>query len=350
MKPFSLDHLSETEFEEFSYDLLTELGFVNVTWRKGTGLKSSTPDRGRDVECQLKISDIDGSIFLEKWFVQCKHYKRGVPATELQGILTWAKAENPDKVLIIASNFLSNPAKDFLKDYKSNNKPSFKIKVWERPDLEKLTLSKSRLLRKYNIVGEHSYLAILHNAHILYMKSIQINSLQYLFDTLDKLDPKKRDEILGFTYHEIIQPRYRKPIPGKKELLKELLIDEVTYDAFKKTCYRIINSNLISTISLISLIVNLTLQYLINIGDKTSVDEFIQKQKRFLEFIEEEGVYNGSRNAMRQSIKERIATTPERTQHNYEIYEYFCENVVSALLLEDIFSKLKPSSPFYYTI
>ncbi len=182
------------------------------------------------------------------------------------------------------------------------------------------------------------------------MKSIQINSLQYLFDILDKLDPKKRDEILGLTYDVIINPRYREPIPGKKETLKELLIDEVSYDAFKKACYRIVNSNIISGMALTSLIVNYTLQYLINIGDKTSVDESIQRQKKLLELIEKRVVYNDSLKALRQLIKKQIDTTPERIQHNYEVYEYFCENVVSALLLEDIFSKLKPSSPFYYTI
>jgi hypothetical protein len=35
--PISFDELNETEFEEFCYDLLIELGFVNVDWRKGRG-------------------------------------------------------------------------------------------------------------------------------------------------------------------------------------------------------------------------------------------------------------------------------------------------------------------------
>jgi len=292
------------------------------------------------------VRDIDSSIFLEKWFVQCKHYRKGVPATQLQGILSWATAEKPDKVLIIASNFLTNPAKDYIKRYKSNNKPSFKIKVWERPDLERLTSSKSRLLRKYNIVGEHSYLSILHNAHVLYLRTIQINSLQYLFDILDRIDAEKRDEILSLTYHEIIQPRYRRSTPGKKETLKELLIDEVSYDAFKKACYRIVNSNIISEQALVSLIVNFTLQYLINIGDKTSVDEAIQKHQELLELIEESAVHDDSYKSLRQLVKRMLDTAPERIKHNYEIYEYFCENVLSDLLVEDIFSKLKPMNSF----
>ncbi len=84
MDTFSLDHLSDTQFEEFCYDLLGELGFVNLDWRKGTGLDSSPSDRGRDIECEIKVKDtVDGSVRLEKWFVQCKQYKRGVPPKKL---------------------------------------------------------------------------------------------------------------------------------------------------------------------------------------------------------------------------------------------------------------------------
>lgn len=31
------NHLSDGEFEEFTYDLLGELGFVNLSWRRGSG-------------------------------------------------------------------------------------------------------------------------------------------------------------------------------------------------------------------------------------------------------------------------------------------------------------------------
>ena len=47
---FSFDHLDPTTFEQFCYDLLVEMGFSNVTWRKGTGLETSPADQGRDIE------------------------------------------------------------------------------------------------------------------------------------------------------------------------------------------------------------------------------------------------------------------------------------------------------------
>ncbi len=59
MQPFSLDHFTETEFERFCYDLLSELKFINLNWRKGTGFASSPADHGRDIECQLPHEDIE---------------------------------------------------------------------------------------------------------------------------------------------------------------------------------------------------------------------------------------------------------------------------------------------------
>lgn len=155
MKAFSFDHLTEVEFESFCYDLLWEMGFTNIDWRKGTGLASSPSDHGRDIECQLKVTDIDGEVYIEKWFVECKHYKQGVPIEKLQNALAWAISERPNKLLIIASNFLSNPTKDALKSYIDKQKPSFLIKIWEKPLLERLCIKKVDLLRKYEIVDTH---------------------------------------------------------------------------------------------------------------------------------------------------------------------------------------------------
>lgn len=75
----SFANLDDTDFEEFCHDLLLELGFVNVDWRKGTPKKASPSDRGRDLVAQWEQVDVDGHRRFETWFVDCKHYKRGVP-------------------------------------------------------------------------------------------------------------------------------------------------------------------------------------------------------------------------------------------------------------------------------
>jgi hypothetical protein len=151
MPSLSFEHLSNTEFEEFVFDLLGALKFVNADWRKGTPKASSPADSGRDIVAQQIKEDVDGSKHFETWFVDCKHYKSGVPPTELQNLLTWAEAERPDVALFAVSGFLSNPAKDYLEAYKRSNRPPFKIKYWERPQLERMSSHKMTLLRKHDL-------------------------------------------------------------------------------------------------------------------------------------------------------------------------------------------------------
>jgi hypothetical protein len=152
MPTISFKHLTDTEFEKFCFDLLHNLKFVNIDWRKGTPLKSSPADKGRDIVAQQFREDVDESKSLETWFIDCKHFKRAVPPTELQNLLVWAEAERPDVALFIVSGFLSNPAKGFLEAYKHNNRPPFKIKYWEHPSIERMTRRKMVLLRKHNVV------------------------------------------------------------------------------------------------------------------------------------------------------------------------------------------------------
>jgi hypothetical protein len=140
---------NETEFEEFCFELLKGLpGFHNVDWRKGTPKPSSPADRGRDIAAEVDHVDVDGARHVETWFVDCKHYERGVPPEAVQGLLTWAQAERPHVALVIASGFLSNAAKDYLRDYEQNNRPPFRIKYWERPTVNELASQDRELLAR----------------------------------------------------------------------------------------------------------------------------------------------------------------------------------------------------------
>src|SRR5215472_4525946 len=149
VKDLNFNRLPDTTFEQFTFDLLHQMRFVNIDWRKGSGGKSSPADRGRDIVAYQDRVDVDNSHHSEKWFVDCKHYKRGVPPTELQNLLSWAEAERPDVALFVVSNFLSNGSKDYLENYRRNNRPPFKIKYWEKPQLERLV--KTHLIRKYEL-------------------------------------------------------------------------------------------------------------------------------------------------------------------------------------------------------
>lgn len=148
------EKLKPSEFEQFSYDLLDSIGFVNLDWRKGTNLSSSPADQGRDIVGQLIKTDIDSSKSIETWFIECKHHKKAVPPTKLQNLLSWAEVENPHTALFIISGHLSNFTKEYLEKYKRNRRPAFNIKVWEKPAIEKLCRNKKSLLGKYDLLTE----------------------------------------------------------------------------------------------------------------------------------------------------------------------------------------------------
>jgi hypothetical protein len=145
------DGLSPTDFEEFSFDLVSESGFTNVDWRKGTPLASSPSDRGRDIVARKALKDVDGHAYEESWFIDCKHYKRGVPPDALQGTIAWANAERPAVVLFIASGYLTNGAKDWIADYERTNRPPFRIRVWEKPQLLRLVEKNLDLAFKHDV-------------------------------------------------------------------------------------------------------------------------------------------------------------------------------------------------------
>lgn len=149
----TFDGLSSSQFEELCADLLHASGFVNVDWRKGTGLSTSPADKGRDIVCDQLRVEPDGSQHFERWFVDCKHFRRGVPAKELQNLLAWAEAERPDVALFTISNFLSNSAKEYLEAYRKNNNPAFKVRFWEKPQLVRMLRGKVSLQRKHDLTN-----------------------------------------------------------------------------------------------------------------------------------------------------------------------------------------------------
>ncbi len=334
MDRFSLDHLRDTEFEQFCYDLLQNLGFSSINWRKGTGLATSPADSGRDLECQLLQRRIDGETYFEKWFVECKHYQKGVPADALTGALAWAAAERPDTLLIIASNFLSNPTKEYLEKYLEKNRPPYKIIFWERPQLEKLTSTCSTLLKKYRISGEYPFLAIMHPTHIACLRDMPLNSFQYFIGCMDELPPEKRDAMFGMAYHAFLQPRSRKPVTGK-ETIGELLIDRVDYPAFKKRCLEIIHAGRMNEYMLTYLIVSFTLEQLFRLGDTTSIDKAVDRWAEFAELsrrqMEKRPLEREDYEALITDAKQRQKEMPELIKQNYELYIYFCEHVLEKL-------------------
>src|SRR5260370_33812371 len=116
--------------------------------------RSSPDDSGRDIVAHEKREDVDGSDFFDVWFVDCKHFSKAVPPTELQNALAWAEAESPNVLLFITSGYFSNPAKEYVEKYRQNRKPRFRIKLWEHPQLAHVVGGRRSLLHQYDLLKE----------------------------------------------------------------------------------------------------------------------------------------------------------------------------------------------------
>lgn len=333
---FSLNNLNNTEFEEFCFDLLKSLDFTNISWRKGTGHSTSPADQGRDIECELLKRDIDGNTYFEKWFVECKHYLKGVPPEKIQGAITWANAERPDVFLIIVSNFLSNPAKNWLENFKLQNKPFFRIKVWERKDLEGLSAGNPTLLNKYDLEHDSNYLSRINQYHLSYILRPQYNTIEFFIELMEMLDSEMRDEAFMTTYLQVIQPRFREPI-HQKERIKDLMIDSLDFESFKTTCLSGNNKN---SLNYVFNLVSPTLAMAFHLGDPSSKDYFLQAQEGLIEHLKEEIEHTDShrkKEELTEMIKissQNIEELPVRMKRSQEIYNYICNELVRKLLTE----------------
>lgn len=337
MKAFSLDHLNATEFEEFCYDLLEALGARKLNWRKGTGFLSSPSDQGRDIECYFERKDVDGHSS-ERWFVDAKHYKQGVPPEKLQSLLSWATAERPNVALIVTSNFLSNSAKISLETYERSNHPFFKIKIWERPDLERFVLGKPLLMRKYDLGGKFEFLNILHPAHVEYLHHPPINTADYFFNLLDGLEHGERSEFFMGSFIRIINPSLDQVVDPKRQALGDLIRGKVDYVNFRDKIYSL--SSRIELSFLIQSIILYELSSHFMSADKTSVQEVRERLEWSIKFFEEKlkrpHPDPETIKACIKSTKEDIDHLEERISENYERYTVFCEKVVVPLLNEKV--------------
>ena len=339
----NLNGMTEAEFEELCYDLLVKLGFKNINWRKGTGKTGNTSDSGRDIEATLIINDIDNTIYEEKWYIECKHYLNGISADKIVNAITWASAEKVDKLLIISSNFLSNSCKQYIEKIKTTI--PFKIKVWENKELETMLNSHIDLLHKYRINKNFSAFEIMNPYHISYITCLQNNTLEYFLNILKKIDGQKREEIFELTYSFFADSYGTREIAENVKSSRKMKSRKI-YKDFVKKCKE--NLKTTSDIYLVNSIVNVTLQILFNKGNINNIENVLESRKEFLANILSIGLKDMSKKEIEENIKndenamaliEFFEITadklPEQIKKDYELYNYFCNNVVAELLKED---------------
>jgi hypothetical protein len=301
LRNLSWDKLSATDFEQFIYDLLLTLGFTELSWRKGTGLVGGSPDQGRDIECVWQRPDIDGD-------------------------------SNPDCLAIAVSGFLSNPCKNYLKEYRAERTPPFRIKVWERPDLEGLAAGDVSLLTKYGLADITSHMDLVHPVHAMFLHDKPYSDLATLFSLLDAFDKEDLDVIIGFLPFDLINPRFRDPLSGR-ETLAELLIDDISYEAFKKKCRDLARH--MPESFLVRAIVADMLSFLLLFGDSTRLESTIANNRALATTFGQmkESMPDHSRDLADLISKtlDLIERLPSQTKRCHSLYNRVCDEVVRRL-------------------
>ena len=332
------DHLTPTEFEEFTYDLLTYLGFTNLSWRKGTGKTGASADQGRDIKADLYRKDFDRTDHFEKYFVQCKHFKEGVPPNKLEDALAWASAERPSVLLFVVSNFLSNPGKNWLEAHERNNRPPFRIKIWERKDIEGLLASTPALTKKYGL-GLIAPDVELHPAHQRYMRQPSINTIAQMLAILDSIEPKKRDAIFGMSYHDVINTRFKKPVTGN-EKIKDLMIDPVDYSAFREKCVEL--SKQVVEHFLVRAVISDALLWTAHLGNPMDVERVVAVHQDLIrqfeaDLLQTTDLVEKTRiQEFLEFAQDKARTVWDRQKESENNYRFICETILPRLFLESL--------------
>jgi|GEM_PF-2410499 len=134
---FRWDAIDDEQFEELVFKVLESANPQQIKWRIGSG------DKGRDIQVQFRRQGVLGDDIDETYFVEVKHYKKGVDPSAFGSSLVWASAEQPQVLLIVVSSHLTRPSHECLEAWKRNH-PKIRVPPpWERKEIENKILQSS---------------------------------------------------------------------------------------------------------------------------------------------------------------------------------------------------------------
>ena len=299
----------------------------------------ATADQGRDIVGYRLERDVDGDRRLDRWFIQCKHHKRGVAPDKLQGAVTWAMAERPAVLLFVLSNFLSNPAKAWLEEYNQNNHPTFRIKIWERKKLEQFISTRPGLARKYGLQSVTPRDNV-HPAHAHYVLHPPLNSMAFFLGILDDMDVGPRDELFEFAYFWVINPEFREPRPDDRTLADRML-GKTDYFAFRRKCQQLVEGQRLADFFLVQAIVSDALRWAWRQGDLDQLNQVLENIRDAMGRTEQklreetDAVRRADLVAFRDFMERRLESAPGRQRKASDQYKLLCESILPVLYLEE---------------
>ncbi|MBU6954548.1 restriction endonuclease [Hahella sp. HN01] len=135
------------DFERLVFHLLDEMGFSNLSWRKG-GEGNSATDGGRDLEATFwTVKPIYSAE--EKYWFEVKYRKKQLAKSNVQKtVLNAAGHRSKDNLVIITNGTVSNPTLDWVKQFQESHK-EICISIWQGHDLELLLRKNPRTLARF---------------------------------------------------------------------------------------------------------------------------------------------------------------------------------------------------------
>jgi hypothetical protein len=165
---------------------------------------------------------------------------------------------------------------------------------------------------------EYTFFRFMHPAHLAFLVNPPLVMVSPFLQVLDKLDPDMRHEILQQVAHMLM-------VGVGREERKELMSDkEALYVDFELRCRK--SAPEFNEFFIVQSIVHFTLSELARLGDLTRIDEAKNQVMKLAEHIQEK--YNKTS----PWLIEHMTDLPEKTEHYYKLYTYFCDNVVQKLI------------------
>lgn len=144
--------LSATQFEELTYDLVTHAGLRNVVWR--------TPgaDGGRDIEGDFLNTDFSGSVDVQRWHIECKHYSSAVSWPTVWEKISYAESNGAHALLLVTNASLSPACQTEVSRWNALGRT--KVRSWDGARLTAELRTRPSVALKFGLVSSTSVDAI----------------------------------------------------------------------------------------------------------------------------------------------------------------------------------------------
>src|SRR5262249_25264938 len=146
----------------------------------------------------------------------------------------------------------------------------YRIKIWERTNLEELIIGKDKLAKKYNLPSEMGYLTAIHPIHSAYLQASSSIKLRDFFDMINNLDSKLKRDVLSTAYRAIMKPKYREVVKVERNRVEFVLDEEISFEDFRSKCDNL--SQMIDESFLVNSMVLYILDRFFASSDITSID------------------------------------------------------------------------------